>query len=149
MFLTTLNVTTRMLWGTSLHGEDRDIDDVQIKHVVREVVDLIGAPNISDLFPVLARFDLQGVESKAKKHMLLFDKLFESSIGSRMKDELASGEEKKGGKVSKDFLQFLLEQSSISTNQIKALFVDVIPEVRIRHQPRYSEQLQNCYSIRR
>lgn len=123
MFLTTLNATTRMLWGTSLRGKDRDIGDVQIRHVVREIIDLIGAPNISDLFPVLARFDVQGVESKAKKHMLLFDKLFESSIGSRMKDELASGEEKKDGKVSKNFLQFLLKQSSLSRNQIKALFV--------------------------
>lgn len=84
---------------------------------------MIGAPNISDLYTVLARFDLQGVESKTKKYMLLFDKLFESSIGSRMKNEIASGEDKKDGKVCKDFLQFLLEQSSLSTNQIKALFV--------------------------
>lgn len=35
MFLTQLNVTTRMLWGTSLHGECRDVNDGGLRFMER------------------------------------------------------------------------------------------------------------------
>lgn len=65
-----------------------------------------------------------------KKLGVRFDELFESLIDCRIEVDLASGEDKKGGKASKDFLQFLLEReeqgndkSSLSMNQIRALFM--------------------------
>ncbi|KAH7557456.1 hypothetical protein JRO89_XS11G0159300 [Xanthoceras sorbifolium] len=89
MFLTLLNVIMRCLWGWgggggggggggwwglgSLHKEDKSRVGIQFRQMVGEFIELWGAPNISDLFPVLARFDLQGVESKMKKTLIVRD----------------------------------------------------------------------------
>ncbi|KAL5810983.1 hypothetical protein ACOSQ4_027551 [Xanthoceras sorbifolium] len=132
MFLTLLNVTMSMSWGGSLHKEDKNRVGIQFRQVVEEFVELWGAPNISDLFPVLARFDLQGVESKMKKLSSWFDRFFESLIDSRPKDHQDVGENKEEEKGSKDFLETLLEltrqggdKSSLSINQVKGLLLDL------------------------
>ncbi|OMO98042.1 Cytochrome P450 [Corchorus olitorius] len=67
MFLTILNVFLSMLWGGSLHGDERSRLGIEFRQLVKEFVEFLGAPNISDLFPFLTRFDLQGVQSKMKK----------------------------------------------------------------------------------
>ncbi|KAL5746101.1 hypothetical protein ACOSP7_027247 [Xanthoceras sorbifolium] len=132
MFLTVLNVIMSMSWGGLLHGEDRSRVGFQFRQVVDEIVELWGAPNISDLFPVLARFDLQGVESKMKNLSSWFDRFFESLINIRTKDHQDGGENKKEEKGSKDFLETLLEltqqgdnKSSLSMNQVKVLLLDI------------------------
>ncbi|TXG70753.1 hypothetical protein EZV62_005688 [Acer yangbiense] len=132
MFITILNVIMNMSWGGSLHGEERIRVGIQFRQVVEEVVELLGAPNISDLFPALARFDLQGVESKTKKLLSWFDRIFESLIDGRAKDCQDCGE-KKEGKAREDFLEILLElkqngdgKSSLSMNQVKALLMDIV-----------------------
>ncbi|KAL5810978.1 hypothetical protein ACOSQ4_027546 [Xanthoceras sorbifolium] len=132
MFLTLLNMIMSMSWGGSLHKEDKSRVGIQFRQMVGEYIELCGAPNISDFFPVLARFDLQGVESKMKKLSLWFDKFFESLIDNRMKDHQDGGENKKEEKGSKDFLETLLEltqqgddKSSLSMNQVKAILLDL------------------------
>ncbi|KAK3220939.1 hypothetical protein Dsin_014909 [Dipteronia sinensis] len=120
MFLTLLNVIMRMTWGGSLNEEDSIRVGIQFRQVVDEFVYLWGAPNISDVFPALARFDLQGVESKMKK-----------LLSCRAKDHQAGGENKEEEKGSnKDFLENLLDlkqqgddKSSLSMNQVKALLL--------------------------
>ncbi|KAH9678277.1 cytochrome p450 family 706 subfamily a polypeptide 3-related [Citrus sinensis] len=125
MFLTSLDVATRMLWGASLRGEDWDTMAVQFREVLEEMFQVLGSGNISDLFPLLTRFDLQGLESKAKKLTVRLDKIFESLLRPGQ-----SGQDMNEGKSSKDFLQTLLELQqqgdySLSMDQIKALFMDV------------------------
>ncbi|OMO85866.1 Cytochrome P450, partial [Corchorus capsularis] len=126
MFLTNLNVILSMLWGASLHGEERSRLGIEFRQSVKEFVKLLGAPNISDLFPFLTRFDLQGVQFKMQKALMWFDKIFESVIAQRRKvDDHQQAEE------SKDLLQLLLElnqqqgdyKSPLSMNEIKALFM--------------------------
>ncbi|KAK4833157.1 hypothetical protein QYF36_015313 [Acer negundo] len=125
MFLTVLNVIMRMTWGASLNEEDSIRVGIQFRQVVDGFVCLCGAPIVSDLFPVLARFDLQGVESKVKKLSSWFDKMFESLIDSRAKDHQAGGENKKEKGSNKDFLDILLDdKTSLSMNQVKALLLD-------------------------
>ncbi|OMO98040.1 Cytochrome P450 [Corchorus olitorius] len=136
LFLTILNVILSMLWGGSLHGEERTGLGIEFRQLVKEFVELLGAPNISDLFPFLTRFDLQGVQSKMQKTFTWFDKIFESVITQRRKDvadhQQAEHQGKKKEEESKDFLQLLLElnqqqqgdyKSSLSMNQIKALLM--------------------------
>lgn len=52
-----------MTWGGS--GGMIGVDGAELEDKFREVVDemmvLIASPNLSDLFPVLGRFDLQGI----------------------------------------------------------------------------------------
>ncbi|KAK9006349.1 hypothetical protein V6N11_035390 [Hibiscus sabdariffa] len=65
-------------------------------------------PNISDISPVLSRFDIQGLERDMTKIVGSFDKLFDSMIEERMSlgDRLDRDE---GSTEQKDFLQLLLE----------------------------------------
>ncbi|GLT45182.1 hypothetical protein SLA2020_190340 [Shorea laevis] len=127
MFLTVLNVITSMLWGgTVLYGQERCSIGVEFRQVVGEIVELLGKPNISDFFPALAPFDLQGIQRKMKKLSLWFDRFFESVLAGQTKFE--------GKEETKDLLQFLLELNDqddektpcLSMDEIKALFVDIV-----------------------
>ncbi|GKV16270.1 hypothetical protein SLEP1_g26938 [Rubroshorea leprosula] len=127
MFLTVLNVITSMLWGgTILYGQERCSIGVEFRQVVGEIVELLGKPNISDFFPALAPFDLQGIQRKMKKLSLWFDRFFESVLAGQTKYE--------GKEETKDLLQFLLELKDqddektpcLSMEEIKALFVDIV-----------------------
>ncbi|MBA0696991.1 hypothetical protein Goari_003504, partial [Gossypium aridum] len=124
IFLTMLSVTISMLWGGSLNGEEAKLG-LELKDRVEEFVGLFGEPNVSDIFPVLKPLDLQGIESKTKKHMSWFYGFFESVIEQRT--TLGEGPKMAG---SKDFLQQLLElnqrgdaKTSISIKEIKALLL--------------------------
>lgn len=130
MFLAILNVVMNMLWGSSLHGEERSSVGVEFRQVVGEIVEMLGKPNISDLFPTLAWLDLQGIESKTKKLVLWFDRIFDSVIVQRMKIDAAKGQISKQNEENKDFLHFLLElkqqgedKTSLSMTQIKGLLL--------------------------
>ncbi|XWS61026.1 hypothetical protein CRYUN_Cryun07bG0090400 [Craigia yunnanensis] len=127
--LTTLNVMISMLWGDSLDGEEGRRHGSELRKRLEEFVRLFGAPNVSDLFPVLTRFDLQGIQSKSKKHLLWFYDIFQSVIINRTK----IGEGNKKEEISKDFLQQLLElnergddKTSLSMNEVKALLLDMM-----------------------
>ncbi|KAK6262191.1 hypothetical protein QUC31_008007 [Theobroma cacao] len=129
MFLTSLNVMLSMLWGGSLNGEERSRFGIEFRKRLVEFVELVGAPNVSDVFPVLTPFDLQGIQSKAKKNLSWLYEIFESVIVHRTKVEQADGEGKKK-EESKDFLQHLLElnqrgddKTSLSMNEAKALLL--------------------------
>ncbi|XVF50678.1 hypothetical protein PTKIN_Ptkin04bG0121300 [Pterospermum kingtungense] len=100
--LTTINVMIRMLWGDSLDGSRVGIE---LKERLDKFVRLFGAVDISDLFPVITPLDLQGIQSKTKKHLSWFYDFVDSVIENRTKAE--DGNKKEGN--SKDFLQRLLE----------------------------------------
>ncbi|KAM5572769.1 hypothetical protein ABKV19_012697 [Rosa sericea] len=132
VFSTVINATLRMLWGATLQGTDFGED---YRKLVAEIVDLFAKPNISDYFPVLARFDIQGIERQAKKVQSAIDKILSCAIEEGMK-KLASA--KNGGvrqkHERKDFLQFLLENNnnhedgstSLTVQQLKALLMDIV-----------------------
>ncbi|XWS50676.1 hypothetical protein CRYUN_Cryun12cG0106700 [Craigia yunnanensis] len=115
-----------MLWGGSLHGEERNRLGIEFRQVVLEFVELIAAPNISDIFPFLTRFDLQVVQSRMKKASTWLDEILESVIAQQTKVDQPEGE-------AKDFLQLLLElnqqgdyKSSLSKNEVKGLLMDMV-----------------------
>lgn len=125
IFQTALSVMISMLWGGSLDGEEGRMLTIEFRKRLHEFVGLLGSPNISDLFPVLTSFDLQGIQSKTKKHLAWFYEIFESVIVQRT--EIGEGQEKE---ERKDFLQQLLEvnqrgdhKTSISMNEIKAVLL--------------------------
>jgi len=78
--------------------------------VVSDITDLLGKPNISDFYPGLAQFDLQGIERQMMRLAKRFDRIFEQMIEKKLKMEGEGGKGSlDGGEKSKDFLQFLLE----------------------------------------
>ena len=113
---------------------------MEFRRVIVETVGLMGKPNISDLFPALAWFDLQGIESRVKKLVLWFDRIFESLIAQRTQLDGADGGGKNKSKESKDFLQFMLElmhqgddKTSVSITQLKALFMVYYYSLKTQH----------------
>ena len=85
----------------------------------------MGKPNISDFYPGLARFDLQGIKRQMDGLAKRFDRIFDVMINQRLKID------KEGGnKESKDFLQFLLKlkdegdsKTPLTMIHLKALFM--------------------------
>ncbi|XP_075642297.1 geraniol 8-hydroxylase-like [Castanea sativa] len=127
MFLTVMNVITNMMWGGTVEGEERSSLGAEFKEVVSEMTELLGKPNISDFFPGLARFDLQGIKKKMDGLAKQFDRIFDVMINQRLKID------KEGGsKDSKDFLQFLLKwkdegdsKTPMTMIHLKALLMDM------------------------
>ncbi|CAI9093804.1 OLC1v1029384C1 [Oldenlandia corymbosa var. corymbosa] len=127
MFLTVLNVTTHMLWGGTVKGDERTSLGAEFRQVIHEITQCLGMPNISDFYPALARFDLQGIQKKTKISAGKFDRIFERLIDQRMKEVCADL------KKSKDFLQFLLKmkdegdgKTKFTMTHLKALFMDMV-----------------------
>ncbi|KAL1830857.1 hypothetical protein DCAR_0100806 [Daucus carota subsp. sativus] len=125
MFLTTMNVVTSMMWGGTVKGHDRARLGTELRLVVNGMIQLLGMPNISDFYPGLARFDLQGVRKKMKVLAKQFDDIFETAIKRR--------QEMKAQEGSKDFLQFLLKlkddqeaKMPLTMTELKALLMDMV-----------------------
>ncbi|KAI7736381.1 hypothetical protein M8C21_029157, partial [Ambrosia artemisiifolia] len=128
-FSTVLNVLTNIVWGKGLvEGSKYGNLSDDIRRVVSRVVEIAEGLNISDFFPVLARFDLQGVKRKMDDQMKQFDRIFEKTIEERTGSKTGKIEEKVKQEGKKDFLQILLElkdQNIVTMTQLKALVVDI------------------------
>ncbi|KAK1430559.1 hypothetical protein QVD17_13384 [Tagetes erecta] len=131
-FNTEVNVVTSMLWGSSKSNEDDVIGD-GFREVEFKIIELLGAPNISDFLPMLSRFDLQKRQREMKKQFEYVDAIFDNIIQKRIKTNSSktNGVVVEDGK--KDFLQIMLELKDQNANQesfnmihIKALFMDFI-----------------------
>lgn len=130
MFLTVLNVITEMMWGGTVEGAERASLGAEFRQVVNEMTSLLGAPNVSDFYPSLARFDLQGIRKNTRILANRFDAIFERMIQQRSKMEKKDEE---SDTKTKDFLQFLLklkedEDAKIpfTMTHLKALLMDMV-----------------------
>ncbi|OMP02184.1 Cytochrome P450 [Corchorus capsularis] len=146
MFLTTLNVVTNMLWGGTLEGEVRESIGAEFRHAISEFTEILGLPNISDFFPALAPFDLQGLMKRMRKPVEKLNGIIDKMIDQRLKlDNRESGSTAAG--EFKDFLQFLIQlkdgedsQPPMTMNHIKALLQNplvAIPTPRLPNPALY------------
>lgn len=107
-----------------MEGAERESMGAEFRELVAEMTQLLGKPNVSDFFPGLARFDLQGVEKQMNALVPRFDGIFERMIGERKKVELEGAERM-------DFLQFLLKlkeeggdaKTPLTITHVKALLM--------------------------
>ena len=132
-FQTELNVMTRSLWGNTIEGLEDSVTGVSFRELSNEMMRLLGKPNISDFFPVLARFDIQGVEREMKKVFLSVDQILDRIIEQRMKLDTAKEKRTSNNREEKDFLQFLLDvkeqeatETPITRTKVKALLVVIL-----------------------
>ncbi|GJN16007.1 hypothetical protein PR202_gb02957 [Eleusine coracana subsp. coracana] len=91
--------------------------------IMRELIDLIAKPNVSDLFPFLRPFDLQGRHHRAA---MLYGKVFQI-LDDVIDRRLAESSSSKG--VHSDFLDKLLQLTStgeISRGDVRAIMFDVL-----------------------
>ncbi|KAF6152609.1 hypothetical protein GIB67_013056 [Kingdonia uniflora] len=127
MFTAVINVITSMLWGGTIKGDDGASLGAEFREVVNEITELLAKPNISDFYPALARFDLQGLQKQIKGMLLRFDRIFETIIEQRVKMGIEDG------KGTKDFLQLMLQlkengdgKTPFTMIHLKALLMDMV-----------------------
>lgn len=124
IFLMILNVLTQTLWGGTVEEEEREIVGAEFLELITEISDLLFKPNISDYFPALSRFDLQGLAKRMRVPAQKMDWLFDRVINKRL--GMGRESERKGG----DFLEVLLkikdeedDKTNFTINHVKALFM--------------------------
>ncbi|KAK8471382.1 hypothetical protein PHAVU_003G214350 [Phaseolus vulgaris] len=135
-FLTVMNVITSMMWGGAVEEVERESLGAEFRELVAEMTLLLGKPNVSDFFPGLARFDLQGVEKQMQALVPRLDGIFEKMIGEGVKVEEEEEEEEDGKKKKrKNFVQYLLDlkdsegpdsKTPFTMTHVKALLMDMI-----------------------
>ena len=128
--MTGVNAVTNMVVGDSLQGEKGTKIGAEFKILVGEQMVLMGKPNVSDFFPGLAMFDLQGIERKVKRIVQYTESILDSAIEKRMNSNTGKNEGTGQMEQRRDFLQLLLElreqggagaATSISMRQVKAM----------------------------
>ncbi|XP_054790500.1 cytochrome P450 CYP736A12-like [Prosopis cineraria] len=111
-----------------IFGRNRD-DRFDLKGLVNEVFDLVGAFNIADFVPFLAPFDIQGIRRRLQKTSKELDEIFETIM--REHGESPGGQSGR----RKDFVDILLscmdtydDQHNfvIDRTNIKAILLDLI-----------------------
>ncbi|XP_043689020.1 flavonoid 3',5'-hydroxylase-like [Telopea speciosissima] len=161
IFVTMLDMLMNMLWGGAIKREEKTRIGVEFRKMIGELVVLLGKTNVSDIFPILARFDLQGIERKAKEVFLWADTILDTVINERLKME--AEQEKKPSKDdlgSKDFLEILLEvnkkgdgKETLSMKQVKALLLDIVSAgtdtTTTTLEWAFAEIMQNPYIMRK
>lgn len=127
LLLVTFNIITSMMWGNTLVGETRLRVSAKFLEAVQKLTDLLGELNISDLFPILAQYDLQGKARQMEEVVKWFDQIFKFVIDEGNKMETLDD------KATTDFLQVLLQHqeegnqgAQFTETDMKALFVDMI-----------------------
>ncbi|KAK5813186.1 labd-13Z-ene-9,15,16-triol synthase, chloroplastic-like [Gossypium arboreum] len=123
-YSTVINMMTSMFWGGTLEGDIGANINAQFRDAVSELLIIWGKPNISDFFPFLASFDIQGIQGDMKRASRWMEKIFDFVIDPRTKNNTNIS--------NNDFLDFLLEfkdhetGKSLSRPQIKALSCGVV-----------------------
>lgn len=104
MFVNMMNVVTSTLWGGTIGSEsERAAIGKEFRALVAKLTELLGTPNLSDFFPVLAPFDLQGVRKKMERIRVRFDQIFDKIIQQRVNAQ------QDGSKMATDFLECMLK----------------------------------------
>ncbi|CAL4961882.1 unnamed protein product [Urochloa decumbens] len=130
MFLNTMNVITSTMWGGTIGSSQGERAAVggEFRGLVAEITELLGSPNVSDFFPALAPFDVQGIRRKMEGFKVRFDLLFDKIIQKRV--EADGG----GEAVVTDMLETMLKlereggdgKTSFTMNNVKALLLDMV-----------------------
>ncbi|KAG9452445.1 hypothetical protein H6P81_005349 [Aristolochia fimbriata] len=135
-FVTALNVISSMIWGGRLQGEEKLRVGSEFRRVVGDIVMLLAKPNVSDFFPLLARFDLQGVARETKSKIQWLDRIIDPMIVERLKIEWGQNKSQSSTQLhDPDILQTLVHiykegisdsEMSLTLNQIKGLIMNLV-----------------------
>ncbi|KAJ0750014.1 putative cytochrome P450 [Helianthus annuus] len=137
-FVTQTNVITSLICGNT---SDSHLGS-ELQMVAWNIVEIYGRPDLSDFFPILARFDLQRVERDMKKQLHRLDRIIETMIQNRIKANSEMSHEEVGDHgMMKDFLQILLDLrnqedvNSLNITNMRKAFLQV--NVRIGYKRTY------------
>lgn len=84
-YVTMINMVSSMLWGGTTQGEKGTSLVAEFRVEVSQALQLLARPNVSDFFPMLVRFDLQGVERDSKNVLQSIERIFDFVIDQRQR----------------------------------------------------------------
>ncbi|XP_058071332.1 cytochrome P450 93A3-like [Magnolia sinica] len=108
----TNNVISRMMMSGICTSTDGEADDV--RKVVHEALELMGAANASDYIGFCRNLDLQGLRKRSEDAHCRFDRLVERIIKKHEKARKMNG-----GDGAKDILDILLDVSEDESAEVK------------------------------
>ena len=106
-----MNMMTEMLWG----GTVAKHVEIEFTKAVAELLDVVGAPNLSEFFPMLSWLDLQGLVKQARKVSAWINRILDGIVEER----------RRMVNPRKDFLQVLLDISQ-NTDPEEPMTDDVV-----------------------
>ncbi|KAL3818441.1 hypothetical protein ACJIZ3_004346 [Penstemon smallii] len=122
VFTTTLNLTSVTLFSEDFGTYTEK--STEWEQVIRGALDLVGAPNFADFFPILKLVDPQGIKRKADKCFGRLLEMCEDIINQRIEYSKNNNSTKK-----KDLLQLLLDDDNdynLSLFDLKHLLLDLM-----------------------
>ncbi|KAM3343703.1 ferruginol synthase [Capsicum galapagoense] len=131
-FVTEINVIMSIIFGSNFGDEMEKHGKIgrDFRELVVKIPEMSEEPNISDFFPILARFDLQGIKNSTEALIKSFDCILDPVLNERMK-MISEGQIRRSR--NKDFIQILLElmeqketQISVDLVKIKAILIDLV-----------------------
>ncbi|KAJ0682730.1 putative geraniol 8-hydroxylase [Helianthus annuus] len=122
---TTLNVLSNYIFSTDLAQYDSPSSQ-EFKNMVWAVMEIAGAPNLAEYFPVLRPLDPHGLLRRSKFYNKKLSAIFEQHISERLRARSTSSSDAS----TKDLTDLLLnisedQNSSISLNDIRQLLYDL------------------------
>ncbi|EEF51100.1 (S)-N-methylcoclaurine 3'-hydroxylase isozyme 1 [Ricinus communis] len=117
--ITVFNMLSSIMVSEDLMSLDQENADGEMTSLLHSILELASTPNISDLYPILGRFDLQGLQ---KKIMELHERCFE--ICEAITEERRQGKRMDASRGS-DFLDTLINNGS-SNQQINVLLLELL-----------------------
>lgn len=127
-FATMLNLVSNTVFSEDL--VDSEFESAgEFKELVWRIMEDAGKVNVSDYFPVVKMFDLQGVKRHVKVSYVRLHEIFDRMIQKRVEDRNSNSHD--GGVVAGDFLDVLLDHcqqeddSVFSVESIKPLILDL------------------------
>ncbi|XP_038888464.1 geraniol 8-hydroxylase-like [Benincasa hispida] len=108
VFATTLNLLSNTIFSVDLADPNSELAK-EFKKYVWGMLEEAGKPNLSDYFPVLRKFDIQGMRKRMKIHMGNILNLLDSMIKQRMKQQELNPD----SVPNNDMLHYLLNNEEI------------------------------------
>ncbi|KAG9449206.1 hypothetical protein H6P81_009171 [Aristolochia fimbriata] len=117
VFETALNVLGGTIFSRDIFTSAQTHQVSEVKNLVSRAVEMAVVPNLSDIFPMLAALDIQGLNREATKYNHRMYRIWEALIEEK-KREMSSGS------PNSDFLSILLA-ARFGDLQLKAFLTDM------------------------
>ncbi|KAK6942671.1 Cytochrome P450 [Dillenia turbinata] len=112
VFLMAFNLQCQLVFSCDINELSHDGDKMEFFKLIQTMTGLTGAPNVSDFFPYLRRFDLQGIRRKMTKTLVSGLEIISAAVEQRIEDKKNVDWENR----RKDFLDVLLDYEGRNGN---------------------------------
>ncbi|KAL3499406.1 hypothetical protein ACH5RR_038499 [Cinchona calisaya] len=122
VFVTIFNMLSNVMVSRDLIGSEEERGDGGVKSLVRKIMEVATAPNVSDFYPILSKFDLRGLKRKSVDLEIKIRAVWEPIIEERRLKGVPL--------IQKDFLDILLE-NNFDNNRIHQLLMVLSPSLSL------------------